>query len=89
MITCKLAQMLKRRKLTMYRVWKNTGVTYPTLLKLTRNRAQMYDAQVLDKLCRTLHCQPGDLLVWEPKRFPRLPRRFPRLARPKRKRRRG
>jgi putative transcriptional regulator len=79
MITCKLAQILKRRKMTMYRVWKDTGITYPTLLKLTRNKSQMYDAQVLAKLCRALHCQPGDLLVWEPKRFPRLPKRFPRL----------
>ncbi len=79
MIICKLAEVAKRKKLSLYKLRQISGVTYPTLLKLAHKKAQMFDAGVMDKLCRALDCQPGDLLVWEPKRFPRLPRRFPRL----------
>src|SRR5713101_4375850 len=32
-------------------------------------RHSEYIAEVPEKLCRTLRCQPGDLLKWEPQRF--------------------
>jgi len=75
MITCKLAAVAKRKRLSLYRLRQITGVTYPTLLKLAHNRTTRFDAVVLDKICHALNCDVGALLVWEPRRFPRLRRR--------------
>ncbi|HVB54967.1 MAG TPA: helix-turn-helix transcriptional regulator [Candidatus Acidoferrales bacterium] len=66
----------QQKKMSLYRLRQITGVTYPTLLKLSHNKAQMFDAQVLDKLCRALRCKPGNLLVWKPERYPRLRKKF-------------
>ena len=76
MIVCKLCEIVKQKKMSLYRLRQITGVTYPTLLKLSHNKAQMFDAQVLDKLCRALRCKPGDLLAWKPERYPRLRKKF-------------
>jgi putative transcriptional regulator len=78
MISCKLQQLLKKRKLTRYRLQQMSGISYPTLHALYRNRSKFYSAEVLDKLCRTLSCQPGDILEWKIMRFPRLKKRKPR-----------
>jgi DNA-binding Xre family transcriptional regulator len=64
MIVCRLAVLLKRRKWSLYRLRLESGVSYPTLLGLLHNRSRMYRADVLDKVCRALRCQVGDLLAW-------------------------
>jgi len=74
MIICTFKQVLKRKGWSRYRLQKESGVTYPTLHALYHGRRKLYSAGVLEKLCRALRCQPGDLLVWDPKR----PQRFPR-----------
>jgi putative transcriptional regulator len=77
MITCTLDQVRKRRKLSLYRLRQLSGVTYPTLWAMAHNKTRMFRADVLDKLCRALKCQPGDLLqrkttLSQPKRrYPR------------------
>jgi DNA-binding Xre family transcriptional regulator len=63
MIICRLAEILKQKDWSMYRLRQKSGVSYPTLLALFHNRSTMFRADVLDKLCRALHCGPGDLLV--------------------------
>ncbi len=78
-IFCTLARILKRKKWSLYKLRQESGVSYPTLLGLYYSRTGRYDAAVLEKLCRALRCQPGDLLVWDPKRL----QRFPRLRRSK------
>jgi putative transcriptional regulator len=75
MIICKLKAVLKSKGWTRYELRKRSGVTYPTLLALYRNTSKGYRADVLDKLCYALMCQPGDLLKWQPQRFPRIKRR--------------
>jgi putative transcriptional regulator len=72
MIVCTLKEILKRKGWTRYRLQKESGITYPTLHALYHDRSKFYSAAVLEKLCRTLQCQPGDLLRREePRRFPR------------------
>jgi putative transcriptional regulator len=71
MIECKLKNILKRKGMTRYRLAKKTGISYPTLHALYRNRSKGYSADVLNKLCYALKCTPGDLLEWRPDRFPR------------------
>ncbi len=75
MIVCTLRQVLARKGWTRYRLQKKSGVTYPTIHSLYHGRSKGYSAEVLGKLCRALRCQPGDLLRWEPQRFPRLKKR--------------
>lgn len=45
--------------------------TFPTLQAMFYGKSKGYSAAVLNRLCATLHCKPGDLLRWEPDRFPR------------------
>jgi putative transcriptional regulator len=63
MIFCKLKDVLKRKGWTRYRLHKETGITHPTLHVMFHNRSKLYSAAVLEKICRALKCQPGQLLV--------------------------
>jgi putative transcriptional regulator len=62
MIRVNLDELVKAREITMYRLAKDTGVTYPTLWKLQTGRAQRIGFDVIEKLCVYLECSPGDLL---------------------------
>jgi len=72
MIVCTLKKILKRKKWTRYKLQQESGITYPTLHALFHNRSKGFRADILNRLCSTLHCKPGDLLEWRPDRFPRL-----------------
>jgi len=63
MIRVNLDKLVKARDITMYRLAKDTGVTYPTLWKLQTGRAQRIGFDVIEKLCVYLECSPGDLLT--------------------------
>ena len=43
----------------------------PTLYSMFYGKSKGYSADVLNRLCATLHCKPGDLLRWEQDRFSR------------------
>jgi DNA-binding Xre family transcriptional regulator len=75
MILCTLKKILKQRGWTRYRLQKESGITYPTLHSMYHGKSKGYSADVLNRLCATLHCKPADLLKWEPDRFPRLQKR--------------
>jgi putative transcriptional regulator len=72
MITCTLKDALKRTDWTRYRLEKESGVTFPTLYAMYYGKSKGYSANALNRLCIALDCRPGDLLNWEPDRFPRL-----------------
>jgi putative transcriptional regulator len=71
MIVCKLKDVLQRKGWSRYKLQQESGITYPTLHSLFHGRSKGYSAKVLNRLCSTLHCEPGDLIVWRPDRFPR------------------
>lgn len=75
MITCTLKQVLKRKGWSRYRLQKESSITFPTLQAIFYGKSKGYSTKVLNRLCATLHCEPGDLLKWEPDRFPRLKKR--------------
>ncbi len=64
-ITIKLEAMLEKRGITLYRLAKDTGISYENLRKMKNGQATRIYLDTLDKLCDTLDCQPGDLLVIE------------------------
>lgn len=65
-LTCSLDFELKARKLTAKGLAAQIGVAESSISKLRRNQFSMIDAKNLEKLCRYLNLQPGDLLHYEP-----------------------
>ncbi|MGB9662743.1 MAG: helix-turn-helix domain-containing protein [Moorellaceae bacterium] len=65
-ITCKLSTLLGEHRLKMSDVVRGTGLAKNTVLALYHDRVRKVDYGVLEKLCKFLNCQPGDLLVYVP-----------------------
>ena len=65
MVRLRLFQLLKRRKMTRYRLAKVSGLSLPHLYRLARPDGQFtrLEATTIDKLCAALRCKPGDLIV--------------------------
>jgi putative transcriptional regulator len=66
MIRFRLAEVLKRKGWTPYRLSQATGLTVPTAYRLAdpELRFGRFTTDTLDRLCRALDVQPGDLLEW-------------------------
>jgi DNA-binding Xre family transcriptional regulator len=65
-LICTLDFEMAQRKLTNEELAKRAGVHKTSVSKLRRNLFVQIDAQVLEKICRELDLQPGDLLHIEP-----------------------
>lgn len=59
----KLFALIKQRGKTEYYLRKN-GISSSVLSKLKNGTGGM-DARTIEKLCRLLDCQPGDLMEYE------------------------
>ena len=68
MIRFRLADVLKEKAWTPYRLAQVTGLTVPTAYRLAAPELRFgrFTADTLDRLCRALEVQPGDLLEWIP-----------------------
>lgn len=68
MIRFRLDEILKQKEWTPYRLSQETGLTVPTAYRLAdpKQRFGRFRADTLDRLCRALDVQPGDLLEWVP-----------------------
>jgi putative transcriptional regulator len=68
MIRFRLAEILKRKGWTPYRLSQVTGLTVPTTYRLADPELQFgrFTADTLDRLCHALEIQPGELLEWVP-----------------------
>ena len=68
MVRWKIAELLKRRGWTAYRLAQETGLTVPAVYRLAKQHAQMgrVEGTTLDMLCEAFECQPGDLLEHVP-----------------------
>jgi DNA-binding Xre family transcriptional regulator len=76
MIVCRLKSILAKKGLTRYQLQKLSGISYHSLDEMYHSRNHYYSASVLDRLCKVLQRQPGDLLKWKPPvRFPRSKRK--------------
>ncbi|HEX8069178.1 MAG TPA: helix-turn-helix transcriptional regulator [Pyrinomonadaceae bacterium] len=65
MIEVRLRQVLEAHGRTRYWLEKETGVHYNTLARIEQaGHTNRIELRVLDKICRALECQPGDLLVF-------------------------
>ena len=65
-IQVNLDVMLARRKMTLSELAAKVDITLANLSVLKTGRARAIRFRTLDRLCRALDCQPGDLLAWVP-----------------------
>jgi putative transcriptional regulator len=63
-IEIRLDHMLLERKMTLTELAERVGITVPNLSILKTGKAKAVRLSTLDAVCRELHCQPGDLIVW-------------------------
>jgi putative transcriptional regulator len=62
MIVPRLDKLLANQKRTFYWLAKKTGVSHTTLWRLKKGKAVGINFETLEKICRALRCQPGDIL---------------------------
>ena len=66
MIVNRLSRLMGERRLSIQELARQSGVSYGALHDLYHARSRRFDADVLDRLCRTLGCGVGDILEYAP-----------------------
>lgn len=59
----KLIALLKERGITTYKIRKENLISQATYQKL-RTGEGIIDTRTIEKLCKLLHCQPGDIMEY-------------------------
>ncbi|MBQ4640469.1 MAG: helix-turn-helix transcriptional regulator [Clostridia bacterium] len=64
MIVVNIDVMMARRKMSLTELSEKVGITMANLSILKTGKAKAVRFETLEKLCRALNCQPGDLLEY-------------------------
>lgn len=64
-IVINLDVMLATRKMRSKELAGLIGITEQNLSLLKNGKVKGFRLETLDKLCRALNCQPGDILSWQ------------------------
>lgn len=64
MIIINIDVMLAKRKMSVTELSEKVGITLSNMLILKTGKAKAIKLETLDKICRALNCQPGDILEW-------------------------
>ena len=64
MIIVNIDVMMAKRKMTLTELSEKVGITMANMSILKTGKAKAVRFETLDKLCRALNCQPGDLLEY-------------------------
>ncbi|CAA7602445.1 Cro/C1-type HTH DNA-binding domain protein [Acididesulfobacillus acetoxydans] len=70
MIKIKLSDLLGKHKMTQRALTMKTGIRPGTVSKLYHETTQRLEVDHLNEICKTLDCQPGDLLEYIPDEAP-------------------
>jgi putative transcriptional regulator len=70
MIVTRLDKLLAKEKRSFYWLAKQTGVSHTTLWRLKKGKAVGINFETLEKICRALRCQTGDVLFFVNQRVP-------------------
>jgi putative transcriptional regulator len=68
MIEIQIDALLANRGRSFYWLSKQTGISHTTLWRLKKGKALGINFATLEKICRTLECEPGDLLKLAPEK---------------------
>ena len=64
MIVINIDVMLAKRKMSVTELSERVGITLANMSILKNGKAKAIKIETLDKICRALDCQPGDILEW-------------------------
>ena len=53
-----------KRRITIKEVAETTGISRPTLTRLSNNAGYNTNTDTINLLCEYFECEPGDLLKW-------------------------
>jgi len=62
MIELRIDELLDAHGRSFYWLAKETGISHTTLWRLKKGKALGINFSTLEGICRTLNCQPGDVL---------------------------
>lgn len=62
MIEIRVDELLDEHGRSFYWLAKETGISHTTLWRLKKGKALGINFETLEKICRRLNCQPGDVL---------------------------
>jgi putative transcriptional regulator len=62
-IDIRIDEILAVQGRTFYWLAKQTGISHTTLWRLKKGKALGMNLDTLEKMCRVLQCQPGDILI--------------------------
>lgn len=63
-IHCNLRNVMKNRKISMYKLIKLSGLKYEVVSKYYYDNVCRYDSDVLAKFCYILKCTPNDIIKY-------------------------
>lgn len=66
MIVVNIDVMLAKRKMSVTELSERLDITMANVSILKNNKAKAIKVETLDKICKILDCQPGDLLEYVP-----------------------
>ena len=70
-IIVKLDDLLHHRRMTLTELAERIDITLANLSILKTGKARAIRFSTLEAICEALHCQPGDLLQFQPDSRPR------------------
>lgn len=65
MIIINIDVMLAKRKMSVTELTEKVGITMANISILKNGKAKAIRFETLDKICKALDCQPGDILEWK------------------------
>lgn len=65
MIVINIDVMLAKRKMKVSDLANQVGITLANMSVLKNGKAKAIRVETLDKICKALNCQPGDILEWQ------------------------
>ncbi len=65
MVRLTLDTYLQAAGVTRYQLAKQTGINYQIIDNYYKNKVVRYDSDVLDRICKILHCNICDILSYE------------------------
>lgn len=64
MIIINIDVMLAKRKMSVTKLSEKVGITLANISILKNGKAKAIKLETLNKICKALNCQPGDILEW-------------------------
>jgi len=58
--------MLAKRKMSVTELAGRVGITMANISILKNGKAKAIKIETMDKICKALECQPGDILEYRP-----------------------